>query len=108
MPRITLKPIAVALAADIRRTVHGQVDVPAPGELQFNALELREHPFEKRPGRRRNVLGHATQIGAAAAEQQAVVRGAAEVVEDELVIGHAHVARQRAVACSGVSGAVAT
>ncbi|MNF05883.1 hypothetical protein D3C80_2057140 [compost metagenome] len=64
----------------------------APGELQFYAFQLRKHPFQARPGGAGDVFGHATQIGAAAAEQQPVVRGAAEIIEHELVVRDADVA----------------
>jgi hypothetical protein len=81
---------------------------PPQANCQIDALELWKHAFEEWSGRRRNVLGHATQIGAAAAEQQAVVRRTAEVIEDELVIGHADIARQQRGGLLGRQGAVAT
>ncbi|MCY1463855.1 hypothetical protein D9M71_818080 [compost metagenome] len=64
----------------------------APGKLQFNAFQLGEHPFQARPCGTGDVLGHAPQIGATAAEQQPVVWRAAEIVEHELVVGDADIA----------------
>ena len=90
-----MQPVAVALPADVRGAPHAAVDMPAPGVFQRHPAQLREHPFEIGPGGGADVAGHAAQVGAAAAEQQAVVRGQAEVVEDELVVGHAAVARQQ-------------
>ncbi|MNP47452.1 hypothetical protein D3C76_1415060 [compost metagenome] len=67
--------------------------MPAPGELQFNPFQLWKHPFQAWPGGAGDVLGHAAQVGAAAAEQQPVVWRAAEIIEHELVVGDTDIAR---------------
>ncbi|MNF55985.1 hypothetical protein D3C84_374630 [compost metagenome] len=69
--------------------------MPAPGELQLDTGELGKYAFEKRPGSASDVPGHAAQIGAATTEQQAVVWRAPKIIEDELVVGDAHIAWQQ-------------
>ena len=95
MPGKTLQPVAAVFAPDIRGALHAHVDVPAPGVIDGHAGQLREHPFQIGPGGTGHIRRDAAQVGAAAAEQQAVVRGQAEIVGDELVVDHAAVLRQQ-------------
>ncbi|MNE24948.1 hypothetical protein D3C80_1182600 [compost metagenome] len=90
----TLQPIALAVTADVGRALDAAVDVAAPGKVDGHPSQLREHPFKVGAGGAGHVLGDAAQVGAAAAEQQAVVGGKAEIVGHELVVDHAAVARQ--------------
>ncbi|MNP31691.1 hypothetical protein D3C76_1248260 [compost metagenome] len=98
----TLQPVALALAADIRGTLDTAIDMAAPGVVDGYPGQLREHPLQVRAGGAGDILGDATQVGTAATEQQAVVRGKAEVIGHELVVDHATVARQQRTGEVGV------
>ncbi|MNT81595.1 hypothetical protein D3C72_2212050 [compost metagenome] len=76
----------------------------APGIVDLHALQLREGSFQDRAGGSGNVLGDTAQVGATAAEQQALVRGQAEVVGDELVVDHATVLWQQRTGQGRVQG----
>jgi hypothetical protein len=109
VPGVALQPVKVAASTDIRCALDRQVDMTAPGELELDTFQLRKHAFETRPGSAGDVFGHAAQISAATAEQQPVVRRATEIIEHELVVGDADVARQqRCGLFLGASAAVAT
>ncbi|MOA53771.1 hypothetical protein D3C78_1772820 [compost metagenome] len=66
-----------------------------PGELEIDAAQLREGTFQVRAGGTGHVLGNAAQVSAATAEQQAVIRGQAEVIRHELVVDYAAVVGQQ-------------
>ena len=90
-----LQPVLLPLPSDIGRAVQGAVDMAAPAVVDLYPAQLREHALQVGPGGCRHVLGDAAQVGAAAAEQQAVVRSDAEVVGDELVVDGAGAAREQ-------------
>ncbi|MNW15279.1 hypothetical protein D3C71_2137320 [compost metagenome] len=66
----------------------------APGIVDGHPGQLREHPLQVGAGGAGDIFGNTAQVGAAAAEQQAMVRGEAEIVGHDLVVDHANVARQ--------------
>ncbi len=74
-----------------RQARAGDGDRPAPGVVEADAGELREDRLEPRADPARDVGRQAAPVAFAAAEEQAMVGRAAEVVDDEAAVGHGRV-----------------
>ena len=87
---------------DMRHPRHGQREVAAPGEIDGDAPQARERPFQMRADLALDAARIGAAIDHAAAEQQPVVRRAPIVVEDIVAVLDTMIPWQQGIEHSGV------